>query len=160
MLPHSEHGFATHYVPSRRIPALLERVAALEEPTYQAINDLLEQESSERDPDEVASSFVGAKRVALDSAFSHNTVEEIIAELAKTSNHHEEEDVRQWASDTLEMIHLRSPTSLKVALAAIRRGKSMSLLDALQMEMNIATAFCVSRLFCVVTFHRLTFTRL
>lgn len=160
MLPHSEHGFATHYVPSRRIPALLERVAALEEPTYQAINDLLEQESSERDPDEVASSFVGAKRVALDSAFSHNTVEEIIAELTKTSNHHEEEGVRQWASDTLEMIHLRSPTSLKVALAAIRRGKSMSLLDALQMEMNIATAFCVSRLFRVVTFHRLTFTRL
>ena len=108
------------------------------------INDLLEQESSERDPDEATSSFVGAKRLALDSAFGHDSVEAIFAELTDISNGHKEEDIRQWAASTLEMLNLRSPTSLKVALAAIRRGKEMSLLDALQMEMNIATAFCVS----------------
>lgn len=118
----------------------------MEEPTYQMINDLLEQESSERDPDEATSSFVGAKRLALDSAFGHDSVEAIFAELTDISNGHKEEDIRQWAASTLEMLNLRSPTSLKVALAAIRRGKEMSLLDALQMEMNIATAFCVSQL--------------
>lgn len=141
---YSEHGFATHYVPSRRIPALLERLAALEAPTERAINDLIEQEAAEREPDEVSSSFVGAKRVALDSAFRHNTVEEIFAELAEISKGHSDEGVRQWAAETLKTLELRSPTSLKVALAAVRRGKRMTLLEALQMEMNIATAFCVS----------------
>ncbi|KAI1794650.1 3-hydroxyisobutyryl-coenzyme A hydrolase [Ganoderma leucocontextum] len=137
-----EHGFATHYVPSRRIPALLERIAALEEPTDQTINDLIEQAAAEREPDEVSTPFVGAKRVALDSAFRHTTVEEIFAELTEISNGHEDEGVRQWAAQTLQTLELRSPTSLKVALQAIRRGKEMSLLEALQMEMNIATAFC------------------
>ncbi|RPD66442.1 3-hydroxyisobutyryl-coenzyme A hydrolase [Lentinus tigrinus ALCF2SS1-7] len=137
-----DHGFATHYIPSRRIPALMERLASLEEPTYQMINDLLEEESSERESDEVVSSFVGAKREALDSAFRHNTVEEILAELTEISKSHQDEGIRTWAAKTLEMLADRSPTSLKVALAAIRKGKQMNLLEALQMEMNIATAFC------------------
>ncbi|TFK94747.1 3-hydroxyisobutyryl-coenzyme A hydrolase [Polyporus arcularius HHB13444] len=137
-----EHGFATHYIPSRRIPALLERLAALEEPTFQMISDLLEQESSERESDEVSSPFVGAKREALDTAFRHNTVEEIFAELTKISETHQDEGIRTWAANTLKMLGDRSPTSLKVALTAIRKGKPMNLLEALQMEMNIATAFC------------------
>ncbi|KAI0748565.1 3-hydroxyisobutyryl-coenzyme A hydrolase [Daedaleopsis nitida] len=138
-----EHGLATHYVPSRRIPALLERLAALEEPTYQMINDLLEQERSDAESEGgLVSPLVGATRVALDSAFSHNTVEDIVAQLTEFSTGHGEEAVRKWAANTLDTLSLRSPTSLKVALAAIRRGKQMLLLDALQMEMNIATAFC------------------
>lgn len=140
----SEHGFATHFVESRRIPALLERLAALETPTHQRINALLEEARSERDPEEVSTAIVGAKREALDAAFSHNTVEKIVAALQDISSSHRDEGVRQWAVETLEEIDKRSPTSLKVALAAIRRGKHMTLLDALQMEMNIATAFCVS----------------
>lgn len=123
---------------------MLERIAALEEPTDKTINDIIEQESASREPDEVSSPFVGAKRVALDSAFKHNTVEEIFADLAKISNNHADEAIRQWAAQTLQSLELRSPTSLKVALQAIRRGKDMNLLEALQMEMNIATAFCVS----------------
>ncbi|KAI0822832.1 3-hydroxyisobutyryl-coenzyme A hydrolase [Trametes gibbosa] len=137
-----EHGFATHFVESRRIPALLERLAALETPTHQRINALLEEARSERDPEEVSTAIVGAKREALDAAFSHNTVEKIVAALQDISSSHRDEGVRQWAVETLEEIDKRSPTSLKVALAAIRRGKHMTLLDALQMEMNIATAFC------------------
>ena len=108
------------------------------------INDLLEQERSDEEPGDSATSFVGAKREAIDLAFGHNTVEKIIAELQNMSKSHNDEAIRQWAATTLETLDMRSPTSLKVALTAIRRGKKMSLLDALQMEMNIATAFCVS----------------
>lgn len=129
---------------SRLVPALLERLAALENPTHQRINALLEEARSEREPDEATTAIVGAKREALDSAFSHNTVEKIVAALTETSTNHRSEEVRQWATTTLDELAQRSPTSLKVALAAIRRGKQMTLLDALQMEMNIATAFCVS----------------
>ncbi|KAL1944742.1 hypothetical protein VTO73DRAFT_3172 [Trametes versicolor] len=137
-----EHGFATHFVESRLVPALLERLAALENPTHQRINALLEEARSEREPDEPTTAIVGAKREALDSAFSFNTVEKIVAALTETSTSHRNEEVRQWAANTLDELAQRSPTSLKVALAAIRRGKQMTLLDALQMEMNIATAFC------------------
>ncbi|KAI0664689.1 3-hydroxyisobutyryl-coenzyme A hydrolase [Cubamyces menziesii] len=137
-----EHGFATHFVESRRIPALLEHLAALENPTYQRINELIEEARSEREPDEPSTAIIGAKREALDSAFSHNTVEKIVATLTEIATSHKDEEVRQWAQNTLEELDKRSPTSLKVALAAIRRGKQMNLLDALQMEMNIATAFC------------------
>ena len=142
---YSEHGFATHYVPSRRIPALLERLAALESPTYTMINDLLEQERFDaEDSTGAATSIVGVKREAVDEAFKYNTVEKIIESLTGMSQSHKDEAIRQWAASTLETLALRSPTSLKVALTAIRRGKQMTLLEALQMEMNIATAFCVS----------------
>ncbi|KAI0957747.1 hypothetical protein AcW1_006038 [Taiwanofungus camphoratus] len=137
-----EHGFATHFVPARRIPGLLERLASLTNPTYQQIDGMIEEHRSERQPDEHSTIFVGARRVALDSAFRHDTVNEIVTELKAMSEGHEHDDVRQWAKETLNILALRSPTSLKVALAAIRRGKKLSLLEALQMELNIATAFC------------------
>ena len=147
----SEHGLATHYVPSRLIPALLERLAALENPTFSQINELLEEARSDEDPGSGTTSIVGAKREAIDAAFGNNTVEKIIASLTEMSSHHDDENIRNWAVETLDTLALRSPTSLKVALAAIRRGKTMTLLDALQMEMNIATAFCVSN---VLSDHR------
>lgn len=86
---------------------------------------------------------MGAVRNALDSAFRHNSVEEILESL-ETFSSSADIRVNGWAKQTLEILHMRSPTSLKVALAAIRRGGDMSLQDALQMEMGIATAYCVS----------------
>ena len=148
---HSELGFATHYIPSRRIPALLERLASLENPSYEVISDTIEECSQERDPDEPPPSLIGAKRVALDTAFGHNTVEEIVASLKKISEENEAEDIRTWANATLTALDLRSPTSLKVALTAVRKGKDLDLKAALQMEMGIATAFCVC-FFCTLCF--------
>ena len=137
-------GLATHFIPSRRIPALIERLASLEDPTFEVINNTIEECSQERDPDEPPPSLIGAKRVALDTAFGHNTVEEIVASLKQISEDTQAADeIRKWAQTTLEALDLRSPTSLKVALAAVRKGKQLPLKDALQMEMGIATAFCV-----------------
>lgn len=107
------------------------------------IDRTIEDLSSEREPTEPPATFTGAKRVALDIAFGHNSVEGIFRELESFATI-ENEEVRNWARDTLAMLHMRSPTSLKVALQAIRRGSSLSLLEALNMELKIATAFCVS----------------
>jgi len=119
------------------------RLAEYENPSFDQINCTIEELHSERQPDEPSGKLMGAVRNALDSAFRHNSVEEILESLeALTSS----ADIRVggWAKQTLEILHMRSPTSLKVALAAIRRGGDMSLRDALQMEMGIATAYCVS----------------
>ncbi|KAF8201787.1 3-hydroxyisobutyryl-CoA hydrolase [Pholiota molesta] len=136
-----EHGLATHYIPSRRIPQLLDRLVELAQPHASVIDRTIEDLSSEREPTEPPAPFTGAKRVALDIAFGHNSVEGIFRELESFATI-ENEEVRNWAKDTLAMLHMRSPTSLKVALQAIRRGSSLSLLEALNMELKIATAFC------------------
>jgi len=108
------------------------------------IDRTIEDFAAEREPTEPPAPFTGAKRIALDSAFRHNKVEHIIEDLEMFSHTSANTSVKQWASDTLAMLHMCSPTSLKVALKAIRRGKKMSLLETLNMELKIATAFCVS----------------
>ncbi|PPQ93242.1 hypothetical protein CVT25_015240 [Psilocybe cyanescens] len=136
-----EHGLATHYIPSRRIPMLLDRLAELNQPHASLVDRTIEDLSAEREPTETPAPFTGAKRVALDYAFRHNKVEAIINDLEIFSNG-EDAEIAKWASDTLTMLHQRSPTSLKVALQAIRRGSKLSLLQSLEMELRIATAFC------------------
>jgi 3-hydroxyisobutyryl-CoA hydrolase len=143
----SEHGFATHYIPARRIPTLLERLAALEDPDLKVIDRAIEELSSEHqsDKEHTTSTITGKRRQALDYAFRHDTVEGIVGDLNSFLDH-DEESVRVWAKNTLAMLEMRSPTSLKVALQAIRKGRDLTLLGALDMEMKIATAYCVSLL--------------
>ena len=126
---------------------LLDRLAELHQPHASVIDRTIEDFSAEREPDEPPAPFTGAKRNALDSAFRHNTVEEIVNDLETFSQTSADTLVKEWASDTLAMLHMRSPTSLKVALKAIRHGSKLTLLESLNMELKIATAFCVSFFF-------------
>lgn len=123
---------------------LLDRLAELDQPHSSVIDRTIEDFAAEREPTEPLAPFTGPKRSALDSAFRHNNVETIVKDLEVFSQASADASVKQWASDTLAMLHMRSPTSLKVALKAIRRGKKLTLLDTLDMELKIATAFCVS----------------
>ncbi|KAG6854712.1 hypothetical protein C0991_002425 [Blastosporella zonata] len=134
-------GFATHYIPSRRVPILLDRLSSLEDAHVSVINNAIEEFSAERSPEEKSYSLSGEVREALDHAFRHVEVEKIFEDL-KIFADHTSSAVSQWATETLEALHLRSPTSLKVALKAIRKGRHMTLLDTLQMELKIAAAFC------------------
>ena len=140
----SECGLATHFVPSRRLPGLIEKLNGLDNPTFTHVDSLIEDHYSEREPDEPTSSLVGAKRAALDFAFRHDKVESIIEDLKAIAQKHQSEDVKEWAQKTLDALDLRSPTSLRIALTAIRRGEVLTLREALQMELNFATAICVS----------------
>ncbi|KAF8844433.1 3-hydroxyisobutyryl-coenzyme A hydrolase [Paxillus ammoniavirescens] len=136
-----EHGLATHYIPSRSIPTLLTHLAEFENPTFAQIHRTIEEMHAERQLDEPSGNLMGVVRQALDSAFRHDSVEEILQSL-ETLSSSPDTCVSGWARKSLETLHMRSPTSLKVALSAIRRGKSMTLLEALQMEMGIAAAYC------------------
>lgn len=135
-------GLATHYIPSRRIPALLESLASLERATPDLVDSLIEEASQEREASEAPGLFRGQLRVVLDSVFSHDKVEDIIADLKKVRESHADSGIRKWAEETLVALDLRSPTSLKVALLALRKGRKATLHDALQRELNIATAYC------------------
>lgn len=121
---------------------LLDQLSELNSPRLSTVNQTIEDLSAEREPSEPPAPLTGTVRIALDHAFRHRKVELIIQDLEAFAQA-EDQDVNQWATDTLATLHMRSPTSLKVALEAIRRGKVMSLLQALEMELRIATAFCV-----------------
>ena len=135
---------------------LLDRLAELNEPHASLVDRTIEEFSSEREQAEPAAPLIGTTRVALDHAFRHNTVEEIVSNL-EVFAHSNDTEVAKWAGNTLKMLHLRSPTSLKVALRAMRLGAKMTLLEVLEMELKIATAFCVS--FLLVSSNNILKTR-
>ena len=139
----SEHGLATHYIPSARVPLLLESLAGLEKPTYAQVNEAIEDLHHDREPSDPVAPLSGEIRVALDSAFSQATVRGIISALQTCVTGGSTTEVVHWAKDTLSMLEERSPTSLELALAAIRKGKSLDLLETFKMELSMATAFCV-----------------
>lgn len=118
-------------------------MAEFDDPTFSQINRTIEELHAERQSYEPSSKLTGIVRQALDTAFSHNSIEEIFQSLEALKSASDAR-VQSWAEQTLETLHMRSPTSLKVALVALRRGKQMTLLEALQMEIRIASAFCVS----------------
>lgn len=110
------------------------------------IDHTIEEFSSERQPEEAPSPFIAHTRNALDFAFRHDRVEDIFEDLESFVNH-KDAAISKWAAETIATLNLRSPTSLKVALKAIRNGKKMTLLEALNMELKIAIAYCVSQIY-------------
>jgi 3-hydroxyisobutyryl-CoA hydrolase len=138
----SEFGLATHFVPQGRLPTLLAALSSLADSSPEAINRTIEEHSAEISPEDPSGAFGGERRKVLDACFSHNRVESIIKDLEDVASSTGSQ--AQWAQETLDAMLARSPTSLRVALQAVRRGKHKELADALQMEMGIATAFCVS----------------
>ncbi|KAI0306718.1 3-hydroxyisobutyryl-coenzyme A hydrolase [Multifurca ochricompacta] len=137
-----EHGLATHYIPSARVPMLLDTLATLEKPTFAQVNEAIEDLHYDREPADPVAPLSGATRVALDSAFSQETVEAIVDALQSYATGEESAEVVQWAKNTLTMLEDRSPSSLKIALMAIKKGKSLDLLESFKMELGIADAFC------------------
>ncbi|CCO27584.1 hypothetical protein BN14_01568 [Rhizoctonia solani AG-1 IB] len=135
-----EFGLATHFVPQRRLPTLLAALSSLADSSPEAINRTIEEHSAEISPEDPSGAFGGERRKVLDACFSHNRVESIIKDLEDVASSTGSQ--AQWAQETLDAMLARSPTSLRVALQAVRRGKHKELADALQMEMGIATAFC------------------
>ena len=106
------------------------------------INSTIEQCYYEPEGSEPPVSLTGSVRVALDSAFGQKSVEEIFESL-ENYKQSSDEQVTAWATSTLEALDLRSPTSLRVALFALRKNKDGGLIDALRTELGIATALCV-----------------
>jgi 3-hydroxyisobutyryl-CoA hydrolase len=127
-------------VSSARIPSLLARLHELSNSTPTTVDQAIEEFFSERLPEEGSAYLTGRVREAIDMVFSKNSIEEIMSLLRAPPA----EVDRAWAAETLEQLELRSPTSLQLALLAIRKGRSMNLAEALKMELDIATAYCVT----------------
>ncbi len=117
-------GVATHFVPSEELEALRDRLGATAEKGADAVEAVLDAAAA--DPGEAP---LAAHREAIDRHFAHPTVEAILDSLAA--------DASAWAAKTREELLTKSPTSLKLSLAALRRGAALDLDECLRMEYRI-----------------------
>jgi enoyl-CoA hydratase len=120
-------GLATHVVDHERIDDL---VAAL---TGGAAID----ESIARYAADPGASDLPANQTIIDRCFAHRRVEDILAAL--------EADDGPFAAETAATLRIMSPTSLKLTLKEMRRGRSLGLDDCLTMEYRLSQSVLAGR---------------
>jgi len=74
---------------------------------------------------------VGSRRAMISKLFAGGRVEDILAALDGAGD--------EWAAKTAAAIRTKSPTSLKLALAQVRRGAGWSFEECMQAEMRIVS---------------------
>jgi len=111
-------------VPAARFPALLEALYGIGsvDATLAAFS-----EPAGEGP-------IAARRPAIDRLFSGDRVEDILARLDQETGEHAE-----WARTTAATIRTKSPLSLKLALAQVRRGKDWDFSQCMQTEFRIVS---------------------
>ena len=119
-------GIATHYVRSERFPDLLDALCGnvSVDATLAAF-----AEPSGKGP-------VTARRAAIDRLFASDRVEHILADLDAEEVHDAD---GEWAAATAATISTKSPLSLKIALAQVRRGRDWSFGDCMVHEFRIVS---------------------
>ncbi|MEV6025679.1 enoyl-CoA hydratase/isomerase family protein [Streptomyces sp. NPDC052036] len=115
-------GLADHYVPSTSVPELLDDLA--ETPVREA----LVRHARPAPPGELA-----GQREWIDSCYAADSVEEILDRLLAHGG--------RTAKETAEILLSRSPTALKVTLAALRRARRLGRLEhVLDQEYRVSCA--------------------
>jgi 3-hydroxyisobutyryl-CoA hydrolase len=140
------HGIATHFVHSTYLDPLSQRLAELEfkdhsslDERYKLIAETIAEFDSTLPADRPAISV--PVRAHIDACFSANTPQEILTRLAAAEASAPSTEVREWATRTAEALRARSPTSIAVTLAALRRGRAWTIAQAFRNEHAIAARF-------------------
>ena len=115
-------GLATHYVPSADLGGLSDVLCETGD-----VEQAMARFSPSRPPESDE-----AKLKAIASHFSRETLGDILDSLADAAGRGD-----AFAKETLETILTRSPTSLKVTFAQIREGRSLSMIECMEMEYRI-----------------------
>jgi enoyl-CoA hydratase/carnithine racemase len=124
-------GIATHYVPAERWPAALaalEKIGAGPKAKQEATAALEAFAAPAPGP-----CLLAEHRAEIDRVFAAATVEEMLAAL--------DAEPGAWAGETAAAMRRASPTSLKVALAALRQGARLDLKAALKVEYRLSQYF-------------------
>jgi enoyl-CoA hydratase/carnithine racemase len=116
-------GLATHRLASFDIPGIYQALTVAQ--SSAEVDDILQDAAGGQ-----SDCFLQTHRNLIDRCFGFNTVEEIFEALQQESN----PVVREWLKGSLN----KSPISLKLALALLRRTKSMSLREVLTLDFQIS----------------------
>jgi enoyl-CoA hydratase len=126
-------GFATHVVPSHRLPEVKRGLAEADwsGDAARAVDRALAEAI-----DAAAVAPLAARRDAIDRCFDAESIEQILRNLTNEDS--------DWAEETSKTLKTKSPTSLKITVEQWRRGKGLSVEDALIMEYRMTQA-CMAR---------------
>ncbi|XP_033321366.2 3-hydroxyisobutyryl-CoA hydrolase isoform X2 [Megalopta genalis] len=117
-------GIATHIVPSENLSQLKQDLLTSEFPDVTTVLNKYQLKNLDKQ-------FALAPYMKqIERCFSASSVEEIIKRL--------EEDKSEWAEKTIQTLLKMSPTSLKVALLAMKKGSTLNLAECLKMEYRLA----------------------
>ncbi len=120
-------GFADHYVPSARIPELLDALTRAATPTAD-IDAVVAAHAEPAPPAALA-----GQRAWIDVCYAADTVEEIVERLLNSGV--------PEAKEAAELILGNSPTAVKATLAALRRARTLPSLEAvLDQEYRVSCA--------------------
>ena len=117
-------GLATHRIPSARFGALLDGLTG-----KLSVDALL---AAFAEP--AGEGAILARRGAIDRLFAGGRIEDILAALDRETG-----DEAEWARKTAATIRTKSPLSLKLALAQVRRGKGWDFETCMRAEFHIVS---------------------
>ena len=121
-------GIVTHRVPSARFPALLEGLAG--SVPVDAVLAAFNEPGTGEGP-------IWARRAAIDRLFAGERVEDILAALDREASSGSPDAA--WAGQTAATLRTKSPLSLKIALAQVRRGKALDFAACMRTEFRIVS---------------------
>lgn len=145
-------GIATHYMDSTILAGLTTRLSELvfddtssltqrldlvNQTISEFTNDLPKPESYEKAK---YGNITGDLRIAVDECFSFDNIQEILDAL-KSKSQTSDPYIAEWASKTLKTMSIRSPTSLKVTLAQLRKGARWNIDETFIKEHHMAAHF-------------------
>lgn len=122
-------GLATHYVPSEKQADL---IAALEGAELDDDGEKLEAILDEYSGDAGASDLA-LHRGLIDAAFEGDSVDTIFARLDAAGD--------AWSQKQASILNTKSPTSLAVALAALRKGAELDFRDVMAQDLRVSSRF-------------------
>jgi enoyl-CoA hydratase len=125
-------GMATHHIPSPHFADVLEALCGSD-----AVDAVLDSFAVTPGTGPILT-----RRAVIDDLFAGDRVEAILARLD-----HKAREVgpdREWAEATAAAINSKSPTSLKIALAQMRRGKAWSFAQCMKAEFRIVSRIVYS----------------
>jgi enoyl-CoA hydratase len=115
-------GYCTHFVPSEQVPTLKDRLAH----SHESIAEVLATFDSDPGP-----LTLPALRDGIDYLFAEDQVEDILLKL---------DDGDDWAREQAATIRRMSPTSLKLTLHGLRKGRGATIEEALRLEYRMVLA--------------------
>ncbi|BAU02527.1 hypothetical protein VIGAN_11207500 [Vigna angularis var. angularis] len=125
-------GLATHFVPSMKLKPLENGLQVVNSPNVSTITALLQKFT---DKPNVEEDSPLRRLETINKCFSKGTVEEIIQSLELEL----ENGAEEWIKNALNYMHTSCPTSLKIFLKSIRKGRVENLDQCLYRDYNI---FC------------------
>jgi enoyl-CoA hydratase len=120
-------GLATHRIPSERFAALLEGLSGTV--SVDAVLSAFSEPAGEGP--------IAARKSAIDRLFTGDSVEGILAGLDREASSPSNDT--DWAAKTAAIIRTKSPVSLKLALAQVRRGAGWDFATCVRAEFRIVS---------------------